>query len=69
MDRVLDNVKTVSFVRCERHCFMENKCPFKIKREVHGVCFKITKEKGRDKAVWQRPVESGKWVDGDLLHS
>lgn len=56
MDRVLDNVKTGSFVRCERHCFTKKKKKkaLKIKREVHEACFKIIKgKKGGEKATWQ----------------
>lgn len=45
MDRVLDNVKTGSFVRCERHCFTKKKKALNIKREVHEACFKIIKGK------------------------
>lgn len=43
MDRVLDNVKTDSFVRCEKYCSTIEKKNFhsRLKGEVHEACFKI----------------------------
>ena len=46
MDRVFENVKARSFVRCERHCFTKGKKKLhSIKREVREACFKLIKER------------------------